>query len=411
MGKSIINVTEDFPILQQKINGERLAYLDNAATTQMPSSVLSKLNCFYQTSNSNVHRGVYTLAQRATDAYEHARIKVQNFIHASSSSEIIFTRGTTESLNFVACTYGEQFIHAGDEIVITVMEHHSNLIPWQQLAIRKKAQLKYIKLTSQGELDLDDAQKKITSKTKIVALCHVSNVLGVINPIKQISQWAHRQGAITVVDGAQAIPHFSVNVKDLDVDFYAFSGHKMLAPSGIGVLYGRSAILEELAPWQYGGEMINHVELYQSTWADIPAKFEAGTPNIIGAVGLGGAIDYLQAIGLSTIQHYEKSLTNYLLSQLAKMTDINIYGPVDSDKHTGVVSFNLKGVHPHDLATALDLNGVAVRAGHHCAQPLMKFLGVNAAARASIYLYNNIKDIDQFLKALQETKEFFSYEP
>ena len=410
MVKSLTNVAADFPILQHKINGERLAYLDNAATTQMPQPILDKIQNFYQTKNANVHRGVYTLAQEATEAYEQARQKVQHFIHAAHANEIVFTHGTTESLNLIVHSYGEQYLNAGDEIVLSVMEHHSNLVPWQQLALKKGIKLNYINLTKDHELDLVELQQKITNKTKVVALCHVSNVLGVINPIEQIAHWAHQKGAILVVDGAQAIPHTCVDVQKLDVDFYAFSGHKMLAPTGIGVLYGKHELLEQLKPWQYGGEMINHVGLYQSSWADLPAKLEAGTPNIIGALGLGWAIDYLQQLGMSQIADYEQKLLAYLLPRLKEIPGITIYGPQQSQLASGIVSFNLQGIHPHDVATALDQEGVEVRAGHHCAQPLMQTLGINASVRVSIYLYNTLADIKQLLTALQETREFFTYE-
>lgn len=410
MIKSLNKNLSDFPILQQKINGERLAYLDNAATTQVPQPILDKMQNFYQTKNANVHRGVYTLAQEATEAYEQARQKVQHFIHAAHSDEIIFTHGTTESLNLVVHSYGEQYLQDGDEILISLMEHHSNLVPWQQLALKKGVKLNYINLTTDNELDLDDLQQKITNKTKVVALCHVSNVLGVINPIQQIAQWAHQKGAILVVDGAQAVPHFSVNVQKLDVDFYAFSGHKMLGPTGIGVLYGKQDLLDRLKPWQYGGEMINQVGLYQSNWTDLPSRLEAGTPNIIGALGLGWAIDYLRQIGMSQITKYEQKLLDYLLLQLKSIPGITIYSHQKRELRSGIVTFNLQGIHPHDVATALDQNGVEVRAGYHCAQPLMQTLGINASVRVSIYLYNTLEDIKQLLTALQETREFFTYE-
>lgn len=407
MANNINNVVKDFPILKQRVNDERLAYLDNAATVQRPKQVVAALTKFYETDNANVHRGVHTLAERATRDYEDARKKVQHFINAGSANEMIFTKGCTDGLNLVAATYGEQNIHEGDEIVISVMEHHSNLIPWQQLALRKKATLKYIELTADGELDMADAAKKITDKTKIVAVTHASNVLGVVTPLKQLAALAHQHGAVIVGDGAQAVPHMPVNVQDLDIDFYAFSGHKMMSPMGIGVLYGKAALLRSMPPYQYGGEMIADVHRDQSTWADIPFKFEAGTQNIAGAVGLGAAIDYLNALGMKNVQAKEQQLVDYTLPRLLAIPDVEVYGPHDPAKHTGVLAFNIRGLHPHDVATAFDMDGVAIRAGHHCAQPLMETLGLTATARASFYFYNTKEDADQLLNAINETKEFF----
>lgn len=400
-------IRKDFPILSQKVNEERLAYLDNAATAQRPNPVLKKLMNFYQNDNANVHRGVHTLAERATSEYEDVRKRVQNFIHAKSNSEIVFTKGTTDSLNLIASTFGEQHIHAGDEIVISIAEHHSNLVPWQQLAIKKHAKLKFIKLTTDGELDLDDASHKITDKTKIVAVNHASNVLGTVSPLKQLVEIAHDHGAVFVGDGAQAVPHFPVNIQDLDVDFYAFSGHKMMSPMGIGVLYGKQKLLDEMPPYQYGGEMISEVYRDHTIFAEPPYKFEAGTQNVAGAIGLGAAIDYLNQIGLNNVQKHEQELVANLLPRLESMNDVTVYGPKDPKKHSSVVSFNIQGLHPHDVATALDMDGVAVRAGHHCAEPLMKELGIVATARASFYLYNNMDDVDQLVDAIKDTKEFF----
>ena len=388
----------DFPALNQRVNDERLAYLDNAATVQRPHQVIQALVNFYEQDNANVHRGVHTLAERATKDYEEARKKVQKFINASSANEIIFTKGCTDGLNLVAATYGEQNIQPGDEIVISIMEHHSNLIPWQQLAKEKGATLKYIELTPDGELDLADAKNKITDKTKIVAVAHASNVLGTVTPLKELATIAHQHGAIVVGDGAQAVPHMPVDVQDLDVDFYAFSGHKMMSPMGIGVLYGKESLLRAMPPYQYGGEMINDVHRDESTWADIPFKFEAGTQNIAGAVG----------IGMDRIVQKEQELVNYVLPKLIAIPDVEVYGPQSPAKHTGVIAFNIKGLHPHDVATALDMDGVAVRAGHHCAQPLMEDLGVTATARASFYFYNTKEDADQLINAIKETKEFFN---
>ena len=408
MAYNINDALGDFPILNQRVNDERLAYLDNAATAQRPRQVLSALQNFYEHDNANVHRGVHTLAERATKDYEDARVKVQHFINAPSSDEIIFTKGCTDGLNLVAATYGEANVNAGDEIVISIMEHHSNLIPWQQLAIRKHATLKYIGLTDQGELDMADARQKITDKTKIVAVTHASNVLGTVTPLKELAALAHQHGAVIVGDGAQAVTHMPVDVRDLDVDFYAFSGHKMMSPVGIGVLYGKADLLRAMPPYQYGGEMIGDVHRDRSSWADIPFKFEAGTQNIAGAVGLGAAIDYLQSLGMANVQAKEQELVNYVLPKLTALPYVTVYGPQDPSRHTGVIAFNMANLHPHDVATALDMDGVAVRAGHHCAQPLMEELGLTATARASFYFYNTKDDADQLIKAIKETKEFFN---
>lgn len=402
---------KDFPILFQEINDEPLVYLDNAATSQKPQQVLDALNTYYQRDNANVHRGVHTLAERATAKYEMARQKVKTFINAKETAEVLFTRGTTTSLNWVAKSFGEANVNEGDEIVISYMEHHSNIIPWQQLAKKQKATLRYIELTPTGELDLASAKKLITAKTKIVAIAHVSNVLGVVNPIAELTDIAHQVGAVMVVDGAQSVPHMAVDVQQLDVDFYAFSGHKMLAPTGIGVLYGKRSLLEKMEPIEFGGEMIDFVYLEDSTWKELPWKFEAGTPNIAGAIGLGAAIDYLTEVGMEDIHHYEQELVAYVLPKLQEIPGITIYGPTDPAKRTGVITFNLEGVHPHDLATAMDMEGVAVRAGHHCAQPLMNYLEVNSTARASFYFYNTKSDADTFIKALLATKEFFANGP
>ena len=407
MDKQFQKIRDDFPILKQRINNELLVYLDSAATSQKPQTVIDTVTNYYQTINANAHRSVYTLGQRATDEYESARKKVQHFINAQSSKEIIFTKGTTDSLNLVASTYGEANIQAGDEIVITYMEHHSNLIPWQQLAIRKQAVLKYIELTDDGQLDMDDAVNKITDKTKIVAVAHASNVLGVTNDIKKLAQITHSHNAVIVVDGAQAVPNQPVDVQKLDADFYAFSGHKMLSPMGIGVLYGKKELLEQTSPYQFGGEMINSVDKFDSTWSELPWKFEAGTQNVSGAIGLGKAIDYLNNLGMENIAEYEQELVDYALPKLLSIEGLTVYGPHDSKNHNAVISFNLNDLHPHDVATAFDMDGVSVRAGHHCAQPLMKYLGVVATVRASLYFYNTKADVDKLLQAITDTKEFF----
>lgn len=407
MGKNLNDIRADFPILDQQVNDEPLVYLDNAATTQKPKAVVEALTHYYYNDNANVHRGVHTLAERATEKFEAAREKIRAFINARSTKEVLFTRGTTTSLNWIAASYGEANITAGDEIVISYMEHHSNLVPWQQLAIRKQATLKYIKMNADGTLDMADAQQQITDKTKIVAIAQVSNVLGVVNPIKELAKIAHQHGAVMVADGAQSLPNMPVDVQDLDCDFLAFSGHKMLGPTGIGGLYAKEALLNEMPPIEFGGEMIDFVNLFDSSWSQLPWKFEAGTPDISGAIGLGAAIDYLNQFGMAAVHEHEQKLVDYVLPKLLAIDGLTVYGPHDPAKHTGVIAFNLDGLHPHDLATGLDMEGVAVRAGHHCAQPLMKYLQVPATARASFYIYNTKADADRLVDAIVATKEFF----
>ena len=401
-------IKQDFPIFNQKINDETLVYLDNAATSQIPKFVEEKVRDFNEKERANVHRGVHTLGLRATNQYESSRQKVANFIGANNAKEVIFTSGCTDSLNLVAASFGEQNIQAGDEILVSIMEHHSNLLPWQQLAKRKQAKLNFIEINSDGLLDIENLKSKISSKTKIVALTHVSNVLGTINPIKELTDLAHEKGAIVVVDGAQAVGHFPINVAELNVDFYAFSGHKMFAPTGIGVLYGKKDLLDKMPPYRLGGEMIANVTREGATWAEVPYKFEAGTPNIAGAIGLGAAIDYLQSLDFELIQKHEQELTSYALEKLKNVLGLTIYGPQKSNGRIGVISFNLKNIHPHDLATALDLNGIEVRAGHHCAQPLMASLDTESTVRASLSIYNTKDDIDKLVSSLHEAKEFFS---
>lgn len=395
-----------FPILDQQVNGKPLVYLDSAATSQKPLPVIEAIDNYYRQYNSNVHRGVHTLGTKATDAYEGAREKVRRFIGAASTEEIIFTRGTTTAINLVAASYGRANVREGDEIVITYMEHHSNIIPWQQVAKQTGATLKYIPLQPDGTIRLEDVEQTVTPNTKIVAVMHVSNVLGTINPVKEIAQIAHKHGAVMVVDGAQSTPHMKVDVQDIDCDFYAFSGHKMCGPTGIGVLYGKKRLLEQMEPVEFGGEMIDFVGLYESTWKELPWKFEGGTPIIAGAIGLGAAIDFLEQVGLDHITEHEHRLAQYALEQLATIDGLTIYGP---KARAGLVTFNIDGVHPHDVATVLDAEGIAVRAGHHCAQPLMKWLNVTATARASFYLYNTEEEIDALVSALKKTKEYFSY--
>lgn len=405
---NIHDIRRQFPILNQEVNGKPLVYLDSSATSQKPIQVIEAVEKYYKEINSNVHRGVHTLGTRATDAYEGAREKVRKFINAKSTQEVIFTRGTTTALNTVAASYAAANLTAGDEIVITYMEHHSNIIPWQQVAKRTGAQLKYIPLQEDGTISIEDARATITPNTKVVSVMQVSNVLGVINPVKEIAKIAHENGAIMVVDGAQSAPHMKIDVQDLDCDFLAFSGHKMLAPTGIGVLYGKKHLLEKMEPIEFGGEMIDFVHLYESTWKELPWKFEAGTPIIAGAIGLGAAIDFLNEIGLENIAEHEHKLAAYALDKMSSVPGMTIYGPQDPAKRAGLVTFNIDDVHPHDVATVLDAEGIAVRAGHHCAQPLMKWLKATATARASFYLYNTEDDIDKLVEGLVKTKEYFS---
>ncbi|MBM7694458.1 cysteine desulfurase/selenocysteine lyase [Peribacillus deserti] len=397
-----------FPILDQNVNGSPLVYLDSAATSQKPLQVIEEINTYYREYNSNVHRGVHTLGTKATDRYEGAREKARKFINASSIEEVIFLRGTTTALNLVASSYGRPSLKEGDEIVISYMEHHSNVIPWQQVARQTGATLKYIPLQEDGTISIEDVNKTITGNTKIVSIMYVSNVLGVINPIKEITKIAHENGAVMVVDGAQAAPHLKVDVLDLDCDFFAFSGHKMCGPTGIGVLYGKKHLLENMEPIEFGGEMIDIVDLYESTWKELPWKFEGGTPIIAGAIGLGAAIDFLESIGLDQIEAHEHKLAAYALDSMSTIEGIKIFGPKSAEQRAGVITFNLDDVHPHDVATVLDADGIAVRAGHHCAQPLMRWLNVSATARASFYLYNTEEDIDKLVQGLVKTKEYFS---
>ncbi|EEM81205.1 cysteine desulfurase SufS [Bacillus thuringiensis] len=402
---NIHEIRKQFPILDQKVNGKQLVYFDSAATSQKPIQVIETLERYYKEYNSNVHRGVHTLGTKATDAYEGAREKVRKFINAKSMEEIIFTRGTTTALNTVAASYGLENVKEGDEIVISYMEHHSNIIPWQQVAKKTGATLKYLPLQPDGTISLEDVRQTVTPNTKIVSIMQVSNVLGTINPVKEIGAIAHENGAIMVVDGAQSTPHMKVDVQDLNCDFYALSAHKMCGPTGIGVLYGKKELLNNMEPIEFGGEMIDFVDLQESTWKELPWKFEAGTPIIGNAIGLGAAIDFLEEIGLDNIEKHEHELAQYALERLSEVDGVTIYGP----KHrAGLVTFNIEDVHPHDVATVLDIEGIAVRAGHHCAQPLMKWLKASSTARASFYLYNTKEEIDTFVESLIKTKEYFT---
>ena len=396
---------KDFPILGETMNGKRLVYLDNAATTQKPLSVIHAVDDYYRTSNANPHRGLYGLSIKATEMYENARHTVKEFIHAEKDAEVIFTRNASESLNLVAYSYGLTFLHEGDEILLPVSEHHSNLVPWQMVAKATGAKLVYLYPNAAGRLTEEEIDAKLTKNTKIVALAHVSNVLGTVNPVKKIAEKAHAVGAVVVVDCAQSIPHYPVNVRDLDADFVAFSGHKMMAPMGIGVLYGKEELLNKMPPFLSGGEMIEYVYEQEATFAPLPQKFEAGTQNVGGAVGLEAAIQYLQRVGYDTVIHTEEELLAYALEGMAKLPHITVYGDTkDLSDRCGVISFNVDGVHPHDVASVLDSDGVAIRAGHHCAQPLMRYLKVNATCRASLYFYNTREDIDAFLESLSKVR-------
>ncbi len=400
-------IRKQFPILNQRVNGHPLVYLDNAATVKKRIQVIEATDNYYRNINSNVQRVVHKLITWDTDTYEGAREKVRAFISANSTEEIIFTSGTTASLNLVAQSYGRSYLKKGDEIVITYMEHHSNLIPWQQVAKATGATLKYIPMQQNGTMKLENIKATITKNTKLVAMTQVSNVLGTINPIQEVAKLAHDVGAVIVVDGAQSVPHIKIDVQALDIDFLAFSGHKMGGPTGIGVLYGKKQLLEKMEPVEFGGEMIDVVELYDSTWKELPWKFEGGTPIIAGAVGLGAAIDFIQSIGMEEIEKHETALVNNTLEKMGAIEGVSIYGPMK--ERSGLITFNIDGVHSHDVATVLDTEGIAVRAGHHCAQPLMNWLNVSATARVSFYLYNTDEEIDIFIKGLKKTKEYFGH--
>lgn len=400
-------IREDFPLLKQKMNGERLVYLDNAATSQKPQEVIECISQYYCQQHTNVHRGVYTLAHETTERYERSREIVRRFIHAASTKEVLFTRGTTTGLNWVAQGFARKILSPGDEIWITVAEHHSNIVPWQQVAKQTGALLKFLPLTPTAEIDLAATQQLLSSKTKIVSVAQATNVLGTVCNLSELSKLVHAVDAFLVVDGAQAIPHMPVDVQALQCDFYAFSGHKMLGPTGIGVLYGKQALLEMMDPVEFGGEMIDFVYEQDSTWNELPWKFEAGTPPISEAIALGKAIEYLEKIGMSAIQEHERALMSYVLPAMQEMDGIRILGSAHHSHRSGIISFTMDDIHPHDVATALDMQGIAVRAGHHCAQPLMRHLQVPATVRASFYLYNTMEEATFFLEALQKVKEFF----
>ena len=397
-------IRKDFPILARKIHKNKpLVYFDNAATSQKPKQVIDAMDFYYRNYNANIHRSIHQLGEEATAKFEEAHEKVAEFINADSMEDIVFTKGTTESLNLLAYSLTSK-LNAGDEIAITQMEHHSNFVPWQQLAKQRNLKLKFIEIDKDGNLSAESVNRNITKKTKIVSVTHVSNVLGTINPIKDIAKIAHENGALMIADGAQSVPHMKVDVRNLDVDFYAFSGHKMLGPTGIGVLFGKKELLEKMQPFLYGGEMIREVKFEGTTFNDLPWKFEAGTPNIAEGIGLGAAVDYLQEIGMEKIRQRDKEITSYAIKQLMKIDGVEIYGPKDRG---AVVSFNVKGIHAHDVSQVLDSEGVAIRAGHHCCMPLMSVMKVGSTARASFYLYNTENEVDVFIKAIHKVKKVF----
>ena len=403
-----VMIRREFPTLEQAVNGRPLVYLDNAATSQKPKVVLDALRAYYEDDNSNVHRGIHELSRRATVAYEESRAKVASWVGANEPSEIVWTRGTTEAINLVSSAWGLDNVGEGDEILISVLEHHSNIIPWQLLARRTGAVIKYIELDEQGRWILDELPHLLTDRTKIVAISHVSNALGTVNPVKRVAAAAHEVGALVLVDGAQGAVHTKVDVKDLGVDYYAFSGHKMCGPTGIGALWARRDLLDSMEPYQGGGEMIHFVGRDESSWATVPHKFEAGTPNIAGAIGMGAAIDFLSEVGMDAIAEHEQKLLGYALERMNKVDGICIYGPQSPDEHSALISFTLGDAHPHDISTILDSEGIAVRAGHHCAQLAMQHFGISATARASIYLYNTESDIDRLIEGLEQVRSIFA---
>ena len=408
-GFDVNAVRQDFPILDVQVHGKPLVYLDNAATSQKPQAVIDSLVDYYSRYNANVHRGIYTLSEQATAAYEEARAKVARFINAPSPDCIIFTRNTTEAINLVRYAWGADNVRAGDEILVSEMEHHSNLVPWQLLAREQGAVLHFLRVNNEGRLMLDGLDVLITEKTRLLAVTHVSNVLGTINPVKGIAKKAHKYGALLLVDAAQSVPHMPVDVQELDCDFLAFSGHKMMGPTGVGVLYAKPHLLKSIRPFLGGGSMIRKVMLTESTWADAPQKFEAGTPNIADVIALGAAVDYLSELSMEQVREHERQITQYALDRLREVSGIKLFGPWELDTRGGVVSFDLDGVHPHDIAQILDSEAVAVRAGHHCCQPLMRRFNVPATARASFYAYNTEAEVDALIQGLHKAQRVFGH--
>lgn len=399
-----MDLKKDFPIFENK----NIVYLDSGATTQKPIQVINAMDKFYKNSNANPHRGAYSLSMEATELYENTRTKIAEFINAESREEIIFTKNASESLNLIAYSYGMDNLKEDDEVVISIMEHHSNLVPWQKVTKQTKSKLNYMYINSEFELSDEEIESKITDKTKIVGIAHVSNALGTINNVQKIIKLAHEKGAVVIVDASQSIPHMKIDVQELDADFLVFSGHKMLAPLGIGVLYGKKEILNEMSPFLMGGDMIEYVYEQDTTYASLPNKFEAGTQNVEGVVGLGAAIDYIKELGYEKIQEIEKDVVNYAVQELSKLDFLDLYVTPNRENHSGVISFNIKGVHPHDVASILDSNNVCVRSGNHCAQPLMRFLGIDSTCRASFYIYNNKEDVDKLIEALNKAYKMFS---
>lgn len=405
MSYNVEEIRQDFPILQREVYGRTLVYLDNAATTQKPRSVVEAISNEYYSTNANVHRGVHFLSQKATDLHEAARERVRQFINARSTAEVLFTRGTTESLNLVASSFGEAFLKEGDEVIVSVMEHHSDIVPWQLLRERKGIVIRVIPMDDSGRLDLEAYERLFSERTRLVCVAHVSNVLGTVNPVKQMAATAHAHGAYILVDGAQSIPHFKVDVQDLDCDFLTFSGHKIYGPTGIGVLYGRESLLEKMPPYQGGGEMIARVTFEHTTYERLPYKFEAGTPDYVGTHALAAAIDYVEALGIDEIAAHERRLTQYAMERLGAIKDMHLYGTTpDKD---AVVAFNVGNIHPLDLGTLLDRLGIAIRTGHHCAQPLMQRCGVEGMARASFALYNTMDEIDRLAEGIERVSKMF----
>jgi len=405
----VSKIRDDFPILSRKVYGKSLVYLDNAATSQKPRQVISALTEYYEGYNANVHRGVHALSMEATDRYEEAREKVARFIGARQSEEVIWTRNTTEAINLVTGSWARSNLQPGDEVVVTEMEHHSNMVPWQMVTQERGATLRYLRLGDDGKLDLDDIDTIINDRTKMVSIVHASNSLGTINPVKEITARARAVGAAVMIDGAQSVPHMSVDVQDLDCDFLAFSGHKMLGPTGIGVLYAKREVLETMEPFLTGGEMVLSVTLDGADWNDLPMRFEAGTPNIADAIALGAAVDYLDSTGMDNIRRHEVQLTGYALSRLREIEELIIFGAEAAEDRGGVVSFHTPDVHPHDLGTYLDQQGIAVRTGHHCTMPVMRKLGVPATTRASFYLYNTEEEVDQLVDSLKSALRYFGH--
>lgn len=398
-----MNIKDDFPILKNR----NIAYLDSGATSQKPQAVIDAISEFYKKCNANPHRGAYALSQEATEVYENTRTKIAEFINAKHREEIIFSKNATESLNLIAYSYGLENIEKDDEIVISIMEHHSNLVPWQKVAKTKQAKLNYMYINENFELSDEEIESKITDKTKIVGITHVSNVLGTINNIEKIIKYAHKKGAIVIVDASQSIPHMKIDVQALDADFLVFSGHKMLSPLGIGVLYGKKELLDNMTPFLMGGDMIEYVYEQDTTFASLPNKFEAGTQNVEGVIGLGAAIDYIESLGYDKIEQIEREIVHYAIEELRKLNFLDLYLTKNNENHSAVISFNIKGVHPHDVASILDAEGVCVRSGNHCAQPLMRFLGIDSTCRASFYIYNTKEDVDRFVEALNKAYNMF----